>query len=64
MSKKLIFTGSTSYRKIIYIKNKKYVAFDLNGIPKNFGCQVTEDGKEGISNYINFKGLTYYLDPK
>jgi len=61
MSTKLKFDRQDSFKRIIILSGTTYQHFDLNSIPKNFGCHVTQDGKEGIPSFINHKGLTYYL---
>ena len=37
-------------------------AYDLGNIPKNFGCNEFETDTEGISEWFNYKGLTYVRD--
>ena len=57
---------------VIKLDNVEYKPYDLNSLPKIFGCieygyRQYEDGKlvnaitldEGISEWFNFKGLTY-----
>jgi hypothetical protein len=56
----LTFSGKTSFRKIITLNEQEYEHFSLSEIPTSFGC-ITHKEKPGISNWINFKGLTYYL---
>jgi hypothetical protein len=58
--KKISFSRTDSFKKIITINGRRFKHFNLLTIPNNFGCQSTLDGKEGISEYINYKGLTYY----
>ena len=53
---------SDIFKKIITINGRKFKHFSLLEIPKNFGCLTTEDNKEGISSFINYKGLTYYAE--
>jgi len=57
---------------VIKLDNVEYKPYDLNSLPKTFGCieygyRQYEDGKlvnavtldEGINEWFNFKGLTY-----
>ena len=44
--------------KLNGITQKPYTICDL---PANFGC-LEFNGKEGISSWFNYKGLTYILD--
>lgn len=62
MSTKLKFDRSDSFREIITVNGRKFKHFSLLKIPNNFGCQSTWDGKQGISEFINYKGLTYYAE--
>ena len=59
---KLSFSRRDSFKKVITINGRKFKHFSLLNIPNNFGCSTTIDGKEGISEYINYKGLTYYTE--
>ena len=59
---KLLFSRRDSFKKVITINGRKFKHFSLLNIPNNFGCSTTIDGKEGISEYINYKGLTYYAE--
>jgi hypothetical protein len=54
------FNRQDIFKKLITINGVRYQSFNILDIPKNFGCITTEDGKDGIKNYINYKGLTYY----
>ena len=38
-----------------------YRPYSVCEIPANFGC-LEFNNKEGISNWFNYKGLTYMLD--
>ena len=38
-----------------------YRPYSVCEIPANFGC-LEFNNKEGISNWFNYKGLTYILD--
>jgi len=58
----LSFSRRDSFKEIITINGRKFKHFSLLNIPNNFGCQSTSNGKEGISEYINYKGLTYYAE--
>ena len=58
----LSFSRRDSFKKVITINGRKFKHFSLLNIPNNFGCQSTSNGKEGISEYINYKGLTYYAE--
>ena len=58
----LSFSRRDSFKKVITINGRKFKHFSLLDIPNNFGCSTTIDGKEGISEYINYKGLTYYAE--
>jgi hypothetical protein len=58
----LSYSRRDSFKKIITINGRKFKHFDILNIPKNFGCSTTLEGKEGISEYINHKGLTYYAE--
>jgi hypothetical protein len=60
--KKLLFSRRDSFKEIITINGRKFKHFSLLNIPNDFGCQSTSSGKEGISEYINYKGLTYYAE--
>jgi len=60
--RKISFSRRDSFKKVITINGRKFKHFSLLNIPNNFGCQSTSNGKEGISEYINYKGLTYYAE--
>jgi len=60
--KKLSFSRTDSFKEIITINGRKFKHFNLLTIPKNFGCITTSKDKEGICEYINYKGLTYYAE--
>jgi len=57
---RLKFNRPDSFREIVTINGRRFKHFDLVTIPGNFGCKVTDKNKEGIAEYINYKGLTYY----
>lgn len=57
---RLKFNRPDSFKEIISINGRRFKHFDLVTIPSNFGCKLTDKNKEGISEYINYKGLTYY----
>jgi hypothetical protein len=59
---KFKFNRSDSFKEIITINGRKFKHFNLLTIPSNFGCRKASDTKEGISEYINYKGLTYYAE--
>ncbi len=54
------FNSQTVFKKAIRLNGIEYNHFDLNSIPKKFGCINTSTGGEGISSYINYKGITYF----
>jgi len=59
---KLTFNRRDSFKEIITINGRRFKHFNLLTIPGNFGCIATSKGKEGICEYINYKGLTYYAE--
>ena len=59
---KFKFNRSDSFKEIITINGRTFKHFNLLTIPSNFGCRQVSDTKEGISEYINYKGLTYYAE--
>ncbi len=59
---KLKFNRSDSFKEIIHVDGRAFKHFSLLNIPNNFGCITTSKDKEGISEYINYKGLTYYAE--
>tara|TARA_R110002167_G_scaffold95560_1_gene254301 strand:+ start:313 stop:513 length:201 start_codon:yes stop_codon:yes gene_type:complete len=48
------FAGETVYTK--------WRAYTVAELPKNFGCLEYETDVEGISEWFNYKGLTYVRD--
>ena len=59
---RLKFNRSDSFKEIIRINGRRFKHFNLLTIPNNFGCITTSKDKEGISEFINYKGLTYYAE--
>jgi len=59
---KLKFNRSDSFKEIIHVDGRTFKHFSLLSIPNNFGCKMTNKSKEGIYEYINYKGLTYYAE--
>ena len=59
---KLTFNRGDAFKEIITINGRRFKHFNLLTIPNNFGCITTSKDKEGISEYINYKGLTYYAE--
>ena len=55
----LKFNSATSFKKIITLNGQKFEHFDLCKIPNKFGCRSYGDA-DGIYQFINYKGLTYY----
>jgi len=45
----------------IKLNGVTYKPYSICNIPTNFGCLEFNE-KEGISNWFNYKGLTYILD--
>tara|TARA_R100001369_G_scaffold57608_2_gene84454 strand:+ start:501 stop:701 length:201 start_codon:yes stop_codon:yes gene_type:complete len=48
------FAGVTVY--------SEWRAYTVAELPKNFGCLEYETDVEGISEWFNYKGLTYVRD--
>ena len=45
----------------VQLSNLIYKPYTVCDLPANFGC-LEFNGKEGISSWFNYKGLTYILD--
>ena len=45
----------------VQLGNLIYRPYTVCAIPANFGC-IEINNKEGISEWFNYKGLTYILD--
>ena len=45
----------------IQLNGITYKPYSVCDLPANFGCLEFNE-KEGISNWFNYKGLTYILD--
>ena len=49
--------------KIAYISNGNGVQYQkgylIGNLPNSIGCITTQNETEGISSWINYKGLTY-----
>ena len=45
----------------IQLNGITYKPYTICDLPANFGC-LEFNGKEGISSWFNYKGLTYILD--
>ena len=45
----------------IQLNGMTYKPYTICDLPANFGC-LEFNGKEGISSWFNYKGLTYIYD--
>ena len=59
---------NNNMKTIKYLKNDKielngivYKPYTICSIPQNFGGIAWQDDKEGISEWFNYKGLTYII---
>jgi hypothetical protein len=57
---KFLKPDSTGKQKI-KLNGITYKPYSVCAIPVNFGC-IEFNSKEGISEWFNYKGLTYILD--
>ena len=57
---KFLKPDSTGKQKI-KLNGITYKPYSVCAIPTNFGC-IEFNEKEGISEWFNYKGLTYILD--
>ena len=57
---KFLKPDSTGKQKI-KLNSITYKPYTVCELPANFGC-IEFNEKEGISNWFNYKGLTYILD--
>ena len=57
---KFLKQDSTGKQKI-KLNGITYKPYSVCDLPANFGC-LEFNGKEGISEWFNYKGLTYILD--
>ena len=51
---------SNRQNRTIKLDGVKFRPYTVGALPPSFGFKVSDDGeKEGISNWFNYKGLTY-----